>query len=407
MCIGINGIILISRYTFDSSPVHERSVDTDILCLLCRRLLVTNSKIRLVLMSATLAATLYQEYFDIPHPPLKVGARRFTVKEVFLDDLPTLFDLPKSVKSAIATLKDGCKSMKCRVSPNAQYMEKLHLVACHLALVVGQPGTSVLIFVPGMMDIVSINERIEQLFVQGRRFTCFPIHSDIPFEDQMSVFRPAEPDEVKIIVATNAAESSVTLPDVDNVICLGLCKQILYDEASHRQILMPTWISRASATQRAGRTGRLREGTCYRLYSRENFYENMEDFEPGEILRTPLDSVILSLKEVLHGEDVIDVLQDCIEPPNISAIDRSLDSLFDSHFITEPSGMCDITPLGAFVSALGVDLALGSLIGLGIQFGVAAEVTQLAGILSFPKPPWIISNPLIHDTKNFNGESNC
>ena len=76
----------------------------------------------------------------------------------------------------------------------------------------------------------------------------------------MSVFDAPKKGEVKVIIATNAAESSLTLPDVDHVVCLGLCKQIIYNSASHRQILVPTWISRASATQRAGRTGRLREG---------------------------------------------------------------------------------------------------------------------------------------------------
>ncbi|GKY93331.1 hypothetical protein MPSEU_000300700 [Mayamaea pseudoterrestris] len=382
--------------------VHERSVDTDILCLLCRRLLSYNTNIRLVLMSATLAAKMYQEYFDIPTPPLKVGARRFPVEEVYLDDLAARLNLPGNMKKTVATLTEACNATKCRAPPNSQGMEKLHALACHLALVAGSPGSSVLIFVPGMMDIVSITERIEQLYVPGVRYTTFPIHSDIPFDDQMNVFAPTEADEVKIIVATNAAESSVTLPDVDTVICLGLCKQIVYNEMSHRQMLTATWISKASATQRAGRTGRLRPGTCFRLYTRQNYNEHMEDFEPGEILRIPLDSVILMLKEMLQDEEVNEVLQDCIEPPNTTTIERSFLSLYESHFITSPSGDCDITQLGLFVSALGVDLALGSLVGLGIQFGVAAEVIQLASILSFPTPPWIMSNPLVHDAKSFN-----
>jgi HrpA-like RNA helicase len=354
-------------------------------------------------MSATLAANLYREYFDIPNPPIKVGARRFPVEDLFLDDLTKRFVLPANIKKAVASLEVECGKMKCRSSPNSQQMEKLHMIACHIAMAVGNPGSSVLIFVPGMLDIVSISEKLEQIYVPGVSIRTFPIHSDIPFEDQMSVFAPTEPDEVKIIIATNAAESSVTLPDVDNVICLGLCKQILYNELSHRQILMPTWISRASATQRSGRTGRLRPGTSYHLYTRQNFYEHMDDFEPGEMLRIPLDSVILMLKGMLKEEEIKTVLQDCIEPPNMSTIDRSLESLYRSNFITSPSGSCEITQLGSFVSALGVDLALGSLVGLGIQFGLAAEAIQLAGVLSFPQPPWIMSNPLVHDAKSFNG----
>ena len=135
------------------------------------------------------------------------------------------------------------------------------------------------------MSVVAIVELIESITIPGVTFTCLPIHSDVPFEDQMLVFDASRADEVKIVIATNAAESSLTLPDVDNVICLGLCKQIVYNESSHRQILTPTWISRASATQRAGRTGRVRPGTVYRMYARNNYESHMDPFEPGEMLR--------------------------------------------------------------------------------------------------------------------------
>jgi hypothetical protein len=125
--------------------------------------------------------------------------------------------------------------------------------------------------------------------------------------------------------------------------------------------------------------------------------------EPGEMLRIPLDSVILMLKEMLSGETVTSALLDCLEPPEVSTIGRSFESLYSSHFITKPDDSCEITALGKFVSALGIDLALGSLVGLGIQFGVGAEAIEMAAILSFPKTPWIISNAMIHETKDFNG----
>lgn len=241
--------------------VHERSVETDLLCLLCRRLLNTNSRIRLVLMSATLAANLYQEYFVVPEPPIRVGARRFPVDEVYLEDISKKFVLPAKMKKNATDILTELNKARCKSAPNMNSMEKIYAIVAHLAMVAASPGSSVLIFVPGMNDIVALTEAIEQIYVPGMRFTCFPIHSDIPFEDQMEVFNKSASDEMRIIIATNAAESSVTLPEVDSVICLGLCKQIVYNELSHRQMLLPTWISKASATQRAGRTGRLRPGT--------------------------------------------------------------------------------------------------------------------------------------------------
>ena len=111
-----------------------------------------------------------------------------------------------------------------------------------------------------------------------------------------------------------------------------------------------------------------------------------------DMSRIPLDSVILMLKEMLTDEQVSEVLLTCLEPPDITAIDRSFQSLHKAHFITAPDDSCELTSLCAFVSSLGIDLALGSLIGLGIQMGVGAEAVQMAAILSFPKSPWVLSS---------------
>lgn len=402
--------------------VHERSVDTDILCLLCRRLLDTNQRIRLILMSATLAATLYQQYFGVPQPPIHVGARRFPIKEYYVEDLMKKFSLPASdMKAAVSIIKD-CEKTRCIAPPSNNYMENLFRLAARMTMCVGSPGSSILIFVPGMNEIISITDLIQNLYIPGIRFTCYPIHSDVPFEEQMMAFDSPLADEVKVVIATNAAESSVTLPDVDHVICLGLCKQIVYNASSHRQVctvckdmnsigiygltypqmLLPAWISRASATQRAGRTGRVRKGNVYRLYTRAVFEECMDLFETGEMLRIPLDSVILTLKEMIQ-EEATPMLLQCLEPPDLSTIHRSFQSLCRSKFITSPDDMGHITTLGKFVSSLGIDLTLGSLIGLGIQFGVGAEAIEMAAILSFPKTPWAMTSPLWHDPPVFNG----
>ena len=383
--------------------VHERSVDTDILCLLCRRLLHTNPTIRLILMSATMAAELYQQYFDLSTPPIHVGARRFPIHEYFLEDLAREFRFPANDAKAATNLEKMYDKTRGKTPPAASQMQNMFQIAVRVTLAVGKGGSSVLIFVPGMNEIISIMELIEKVVIPGLKYTCFPIHSDIPFEDQMAAFDSPSENEVKVVVATNSAESSITLPNVDHVICTGLCKQIVYNAASHRQMLTPAWISRASATQRAGRTGRVREGNVYRLYTRTMFDHYMDAFEKGEMQRIPLDSVILSLKEMLH-EAATPVLLDCLEPPDMSTINRSFESLYKANFITEPSDDGDITHLGNFVSSLGIDLMLGSLVGLGIQFGVAAEAVELAAVLSFPQSPWIMTNPINRTASDFNGE---
>lgn len=381
--------------------VHERSVDTDVLCLLCRRLLETNTRIRLVLMSATLATKMYIDYFEVANEPIYVGTRRFPITEYFVEDL-VQFKLPKKAMAAAQAIGKEIETKKCIGPPTAVGMSNRVDLAASLATVVGKPGTSVLIFVPGMGEILSITEAIEKLERNDtKKYNCFPIHSDVPFEEQMGAFDEPADDEVKVIIATNAAESSVTLPSVDHVICLGLCRQITYNQSSHRQILLPAWISKASATQRAGRTGRVRPGSVYRLSSRRAFDSYMDEFEPGEMSRIPLDSVILMLKRMLH-EEIEPIFLECLEPPPLGTISRSFENLHRWGFITEPSDDGDITSLGEFASSLGIDLSLGSFVGLGIQFGVAAEAIEMAAMMSLPKTPFQISSTLWLSVKDFN-----
>ena len=128
--------------------VHERSVDTDILCLLCRRLLERNKTIRLVLMSATLATKLYKEYFKVPNDPIHVGVRTFPITEYFVEDL-NRFKLPPNEMKAAKAIVDECQKKRCKAAPTAADLSKRFSLAAHIAKAVGRPGSSVLIFVPG------------------------------------------------------------------------------------------------------------------------------------------------------------------------------------------------------------------------------------------------------------------
>jgi ATP-dependent RNA helicase DHX29 len=196
--------------------VHERSVDTDILCLLARKLLHTHPTLKLVLMSATVAAKLYQQYFGSPEPPLFVGAKRFPVAEVFAEDLPRALQLPAGSKLATAasTLAKNTAAGGDRSAQSA----KLQLdLALHVARTVGRPGSAVLIFVAGMAEIVDLVDKFEALNESaassgGTTYKVVAIHSEIPDEEQAEAFKTDhEREVVKVIVATNAAESSITV----------------------------------------------------------------------------------------------------------------------------------------------------------------------------------------------------
>ena len=384
--------------------VHERSAETDLLCLLARRLLQSNSSIRLILMSATVAAETYVDYFDVQEPPIFVGGRCFPIKEYYIEDLAEALCLSSKETKAISNIREKCLKMRCNQAPNAHYVESLQKLAVQVALAVAREQSSVLIFVPGMADIVAIFEDIENIVRPGIKYRCIPIHGDVPFDEQMTAFDPLGKGEIKIIVATNAAESSLTLPDVDHVICTGLCKEIVYNVQSHRQMLTCNWISKASATQRKGRTGRVREGNVYRLYPRSMYEKDMSPFEIGEMHRMPLDSLILNLRGIVKEEGVSTMLAECLEPPDVSTIDKSIESLHQSRFIDEVRDDFEMTELGLLVNGLGIDLKVGALIGLGKKLGVLAECVAIAAVLSFPQSPWLIPNAFLQTPRKFNSE---
>lgn len=207
--------------------VHERSVETDLLCLLSKRLLTFFPRLRLVLMSATIAADMYTDYFEVPQSPIRVSARRFPIREYYLDDLSTVVSLSAKEKKMIDELMVKAQKVKGPVVPSHFEVEQLYHLAVYLTKTIGSTGSSVLIFVAGMNDIVSITELIEKIVIPGISFICLPVHSDVPMEDQLSVFQPPGPNQVKVIIATNAAESSITLPDIDRK-CLDNTYFVIY-----------------------------------------------------------------------------------------------------------------------------------------------------------------------------------
>lgn len=168
-----------------------------------------------------MAAELYSQYFGSSQPPIHVGARRFPIKEYFVEDLTKALSLPPKHAKLAQQVYEECEKLRCKSAPSSNSMERLYKLATQITSSVGDTGSSVLIFVPGMADIEALSELIESLRVPNVSFICLPIHSEVPFEEQMAAFEPPKAGEIKVIIATNAAESSLTLPDVDHVICLG------------------------------------------------------------------------------------------------------------------------------------------------------------------------------------------
>ncbi len=159
-----------------------------------------------------------------------------------------------------------------------------------------EPG-AILVFLPGWDDISRLREALRRDPLLGRedKFLVLPLHSGIPSKQQREVFKRPPPGVRKIVLATNIAETSITIDDVTFVVDSGRVKEKNYDPFLKLCTLQPTWISKASARQRRGRAGRTTAGVCFHLCSRRR-YESLREFKESELLTTPLEELCLQAK---------------------------------------------------------------------------------------------------------------
>lgn len=252
---------------------HERTLATDILFGLIKQVLVNRQDLKLVVMSATLEAEKFQEYF-LDAPLIKVPGRLHPV-EIFYSQEPEKDYLDGSVRTVV----------------------QIHLC---------EPPGDVLLFLTGEEEIEDacrkISRGIAELGERAGPVKVLPLYSTLPPRQQQRIFeaappstKPTGPPGRKIIVSTNIAETSLTIDGIVYVIDPGFAKQKVYNPRIRVESLLVSPISRASAHQRAGRAGRTKPGKCFRLYTEESFNKDLQEQTYPEILRSNLGSVALQL----------------------------------------------------------------------------------------------------------------
>merc|ERR1719230_1736405 len=231
-------------------------------------------------------------------------------------------------------------------------------------------------------------KRLTQNF-DTNRFKFLPLHSQVSPEQQREIFEPAEPGIRKIVLTTNIAEASITVEGTEFVIDSGRAKEVSYDPFLKVGTLTTSWISAASAKQRAGRAGRTQGGLCFHLFCHERF-QKLDAFLPPELLRSPLEDSALTAKLMLlqmgSTEKVSDFLLKAPSPPEKLAITNSLQLLQELGALTEQE---QLTALGEHLTKSPLPPRLAKTILWSLLFGCLDDaLCVVAAASGFTRDPF-------------------
>ncbi|KAI9660077.1 MAG: hypothetical protein M1821_001429 [Bathelium mastoideum] len=400
--------------------VHERDMSIDFLMVVLKKTLAARQQAgksvpRIVLMSATVDIDSFAQYFPsvsasgqaLLCPSISVPGQLFPIEEHFLDDIlkdlrvshAAQFEYLMRLDKPTTAFLEVEESFMQNPAPNVlnwdqQIMDRsdaqkilghdemvanmeretalipINLIGATIAHIVKKsPQGAILVFLPGMDEIFKVEKLLLTHlifgvdFKQAHRFKIIKLHSDLP-DGQIEVFEPTPPECRKIILATNIAETSITIPEIQFVVDSGKMREKQYSQIHRISRLMNVWESKSNRKQRAGRAGRVQSGHYFGLFSKARS-ESFAASALPELLRTDLQSLCLSVKVHSKHASIRDFLADAIEPPTSVAVDASIRSLQALQALSEGE---ELTPLGHVLARLPVHPALGKMIVLGIIF---------------------------------------
>ncbi|KAK8400341.1 hypothetical protein O3P69_003203 [Scylla paramamosain] len=389
--------------------IHERDMVSDFLICIAKDLIKVRSDLKVVLMSATLNAEQFSEYFG-GCPMLHIPGFTYPVKEYYLEDVLeiTRFMFENDKHTPIWKRRENKKTKEFEemITPYLRNLEReqqysnltiqelykknseelnLELILELLRHISRLPMGAVLVFLPGWDNISKLHNMIkDDTMLSSRNHLVIPLHSMMPTVSQREVFDPPPKGVRKIILATNIAETSITIDDIVYVIDGGRIKMKNYDKEANLVTLLPEWVTLANARQRRGRAGRVQEGVCYHLYTRAR-ERLLDDYPLPEIQRTRLEEIILHIK-ILKLGSVRPFLSKIMMPPDSSVVEISLQMLQAINALDREE---NLTPLGFHLARLPMDPLTGRMLLMGAIFSCISPVLTVAASLSF-KDPFVV-----------------
>ncbi|KAJ2958377.1 hypothetical protein NQ176_g11185 [Zarea fungicola] len=311
---------LLSRYSVIMvDEAHERSISTDILLGLLKKIRRKRPELRIIISSATLEAEAFLKFFASSSEPASNGTDEETAK------IGTVVSLEGRTFPIDLLFLDA---------PAENYVERAISTVVDIHTQEGEGD--ILVFLTGREEIdfavQAISERAPQLETKYGPLQPMPLYAGLTTEEQMYVFDSPPKGTRKVVFSTNIAEASVTIDGIVFVVDSGYVKLRAYNPKTGIESLTATSISKASAAQRAGRAGRTRPGKCFRLYT-EQAYNGLLQSNPPEIQRSNLAPTILQLKAL--GIDNI-VRFDFLSPPPSQLVSKALELLYSLGALDDP-----------------------------------------------------------------------
>ena len=336
---------------------HERSINTDLLLGLLKKIIQKRLELRLIISSATLNAEEFYKFFNVPQLGISsyimsVEGRNFPVDIYYVENPISDYVMA---------------SLQCVL--NIHNSESVD-------------AGDILVFLTGQQEIEELVSLIqEELENQrnGQKFApleVLPLYAGLSIDEQMRIFDTTDQKLRKVIISTNIAETSVTIPSIGFVIDCGFVKERLFDHQSNRDCLTVTEISKAAAEQRAGRAGRVKNGKCFRLYTEQSF-EQLSDNSKPEIQKCNLVDTILNMKAM--GIDNI-VYFDFLSPPPSENVSKALESLYALGALDDE---CKLTnPLGIQMAELPTDASMSKILLQSGSMKCSHEILMVCAMLS-------------------------